>query len=109
MTAGRPRRTVVTVLLAVLAVGAFWLLVGSPKSAPVPYSPTSTAPNGAKALALLLGQLGDEVNTSGLLPAPGKGVALVLNDQLNDATRVEVTGWVERGGNPGSRRPYVAP
>lgn len=98
MTAGRPRRTVVTVLLAVLAVAAFWLLVGSPKSAPVPYSPTSTAPNGAKALALLLGQLGDEVNTSGLLPAPGKGVALVLDDQLNDATRAEVTGWVERGG-----------
>jgi len=98
MTLGRPGRTVVIVLLAVLAVGVFWVLVGSAKSAPAPYSPSSTAPNGAKALALLLGQLGDEVNTSGLLPEPGKGVALVLYDQLDDATRAEVTGWVKRGG-----------
>src|ERR1700677_3170664 len=98
MTRGRHGRTVLMVLLAALAVGAFWLLAGSPSSAPVPYSPSSTAPNGAKALALLLGQLGDDVNTSGLLPAPGKGVALVLYDQLNDATRAEVTGWVRRGG-----------
>ena len=98
MTAARSRRSVVIVLLAVLAVAAFWLLVGSARPAPVPYSPSSTAPNGAKALALLLGQLGDTVNTSGALPAPGKGVALVLYDQLNDATRAEVTGWVQLGG-----------
>jgi Domain of unknown function (DUF4350) len=86
------------VLLAVLAVGAFWLLVGSARPAPVPYSPASTAPNGAKALALLLAQLGDNVNTSGRLPPPGNGTALVLYDQLNDATRAQVTGWVQRGG-----------
>lgn len=85
-------------LLAVLAVGAFWLLVGSARPAPVPYSPSSTAPNGAKALALLLGQLGVDVNTTGVLPAPGKGIALVLYDQLNDAARAEVTGWVQHGG-----------
>jgi hypothetical protein len=98
MTAGRHGRTVLIVLLTAIAVGAFWFLVGSPSSAPVPYSPSSTAPTGAKALALLLGQLGDDVNTSGVLPAPGKGVVLVLYDQLNDATRAEVTGWVQRGG-----------
>ncbi len=85
-------------LVAVLAVVALWVLVGSPKSAPTPYSPSSTAPNGAKALALLLGQLGDKVNTSDLLPPPGKGVALVLYDQLDGRARAEVTGWVKRGG-----------
>jgi hypothetical protein len=85
-------------LLVVLAIGAFWLLVGSPKPAPAPYSPSSTAPNGGRALALLLTQLGDDVNTSGLLPAPGKGVALVLYDQLDNATRADVTSWVDRGG-----------
>jgi hypothetical protein len=98
MTAGRYGRAVALGLLAVLAVAAFWVLAGSPKSAPTPYSPSSTAPKGAKALALLLRELGDKVNTSGLLPAPGKGVALVLYDQLNGSTRAEVTRWVKRGG-----------
>jgi hypothetical protein len=98
MTVGRHGRAVVLALVAVLAIAAFWVLVGSPKSAPTPYSPSSTAPNGAKALALLLGQLGDKVNTSGLLPAPGEGVALVLYDQLDASTQAEVTRWVKRGG-----------
>jgi hypothetical protein len=98
MTLRRYGRAAARGLLAVLAVAAFWVLVGSPKSAPTPYSPSSTAPNGAKALALLLSQLGDKVNTSGLLPAPGKGVALVLYDQLDGSTRAEVTRWVQRGG-----------
>lgn len=99
MTQDHPgRRRAAMTLLAVLAIGALWVLVGSPHAAPAPYSPSSTAPNGAKALALLLGQLGDEVGTSGLLPAPGKGVALVLYDQLDDAARAQVTDWVERGG-----------
>src|SRR5271155_2257541 len=98
MTARRHGRAVALGLLAVLAVVAFWVLAGSPKSAPTPYSPSSTAPNGAKALALLLSELGDKVNTSGLLPAAGKGVALVLYDQLDGSTRAEVTTWVKRGG-----------
>jgi hypothetical protein len=98
MTARRHGRAVALGLLAVLAVVAFWVLAGSPKSAPTPYSPSSTAPNGAKALALLLRQLGDKVNTSGLLPEPGKGVALVLYDQLDGSTRADVTRWVKRGG-----------
>jgi hypothetical protein len=92
------RRRAVFALAAVLAVGLLWLLVGSAQPAPLPYSPTSTAPDGAKALALLLGELGDQVSTSGALPAPGKGVVLVLDDQLNDAARAEVTSWVEGGG-----------
>ena len=98
MTVGRRGRAVVLGLLAVLGIAAFWVLAGSPKPAPTPYSPSSTAPNGAKALALLLSELGDKVNTSGLLPAPGKGVALVLYDQLDASTRAELTGWVKRGG-----------
>jgi hypothetical protein len=98
MKAGGHGRGVALGLLAVLAVAAFWVLAGSPKSAPTPYSPSSTAPNGARALALLLRELGDKVNTSGLLPAPGKGVALVLYDQLDGSTRAEVTRWVRRGG-----------
>ena len=46
----------------------------------------------------MLGQLGVRVGTDGDLPERGQGVALVLEDQLNDATRSQLTTWVRQGG-----------
>jgi hypothetical protein len=94
--AGRhPRLPAVLVLLVAGAV--FWAAVGfgSPST---PYDPASTAPDGAKALAIFLRGLGATVDTSGALPPPGKGVVLVLYDQLDDAARARATAWARRGG-----------
>ncbi len=94
----RRRRLGLMTLGAVVAVGLFWLLAVPGASTGVPYDPSSVAPNGAKALDELLGRLGAHLDTSGTLPARGRGVALVLDDQLGDAQRAQVTRWVRRGG-----------
>jgi len=86
------------VLAAVVAIGLFWLLANPAAPAGPPYSPSSVAPDGGKALALLLARLGARLDTSGALPAPHRGVALVLDDELDDAARAQVTGWARRGG-----------
>jgi hypothetical protein len=94
---GRVGRGAYLLLALVIVAGALWSLTVAGSSG-TPYAPSSTAPGGAKALALLLGQLGDEETFSGPLPAPGRTVALLLYDQLDDASRAQVTGWVRRGG-----------
>jgi hypothetical protein len=83
---------------AVVAVGLFWLLAAPTASTGLSYDPSSVAPDGAKALALLLERLGSRIDTSGALPSASKGVALVLDDQLGDVARAQVTDWVRRGG-----------
>ncbi|MGA3219304.1 MAG: DUF4350 domain-containing protein [Acidimicrobiales bacterium] len=83
---------------AVVAIGLFWLVSAPATSGALPYDPSSVAPDGAKALAILLERLGARVGTSGALPATGRGVALVLDDQLDDQARAQVTDWVRRGG-----------
>ncbi|HYA44529.1 MAG TPA: DUF4350 domain-containing protein, partial [Acidimicrobiales bacterium] len=84
--------------VVVASVGAFYLLTNGQQPGS-PYGPDSTEPGGAKALAILLGRLGVAVDTSGALPVAGEGVALVLDDQLDDATRAQVTAWVRGGGS----------
>lgn len=94
---GRASRGLIVALsLLVVAVAALW--AAAAQSPAAPYDPTSTGPQGAKALALLLRQLGDKVTTGGPLPAPRRAVALLLYDQLDDASRAQVTNWVRRGG-----------
>lgn len=93
----RRRRGVLTAIILLVAAAAFWAVIGHEPPA-TPFGPTSTAPDGAKGLALLLAQLGASVDTSGALPGPGKGVALVLDDQLDPSARARLTGWVRRGG-----------
>jgi hypothetical protein len=88
-------------------VVAVLVLIGKPKSSPPAYLPSSTAANGTKALALLLGSLGGQVVTSGRLPAPGTGTALLLQDQLSARRRAALLAWVRSGGrlvvaDPGS-------
>jgi hypothetical protein len=93
------RRRYASLVLVLVGFCAVVWLVTSGGPAPTPYGPSSTAHNGAKALALLLGQLGVKVDTSGVLPAPQDGVALVLYDQLDTATRGQVAAWVRNGGS----------
>ncbi|HTW10983.1 MAG TPA: DUF4350 domain-containing protein [Acidimicrobiales bacterium] len=96
---GRGGRAATLLLVLVAAFTALWLAVGSAGSATVPYSAGSVAPDGAKGLAILLAQLGDRVDTTpGPLPAPGRAVAVLLYDQLDDAARSQVSSWVRRGG-----------
>src|ERR1039458_157248 len=92
------RRAAVAVLGAVVAIGLFWWVAGPAASSGAPYAPSSVAPDGAKALAILLERLGARVGTSGALPAPGGGVVLVLYDQLDHTARAQVADWVRRGG-----------
>jgi hypothetical protein len=94
---GRRRRLLALVALLVLG-GAAWVVASTGEGSATPYGPTSTSPTGAKALAVLLSQLGVRVSADGDLPERGKGVALVLDDQLNDATRRQLTTWVHQGG-----------
>lgn len=83
------------------------LVAGGPPSSSSPLDPGSTAPNGTKALALLLRALGARVDTNRTLPAAPGGVALVLQDQLNDTDRSNLIQWLNSGGrlvvaDPGS-------
>lgn len=94
----RRRRVGWAAVAAVAAIGLFWLVSAPATSGALPYDPSSVAPNGAKALAILLERLGARVGTSGALPAPDRGVALVLYDQLDDQARAQVMDWVRRGG-----------
>ncbi len=64
-----------------------------------PLDPTSTSPDGAKALALLLDQLGPGIDQVTGPPAPAAlGVALVLQDRLDQAGHRQLVDWVRSGG-----------
>lgn len=98
--AGRRRRSrarPVALVALVVVVGAVLWAALSP-SAGAPYGPANAGPQGAKGLDLLLGRLGVVVDTSGRVPRAGRGVVLVLQDQLNDASRAQLLRWVGRGG-----------
>jgi hypothetical protein len=90
------RRALLGLTLAVI-VGALWG-VGAAAPPPSPYSPSSTSGDGAKALYLLLRELGARVETTGPLPAPGHAIVLVLRDELDDAARAQVVAWARQGG-----------
>lgn len=48
---------------------------------------------------ILLSQLVSRVRTDGELPPVGRGVVLVLSDQMNDASRRLVLAWARAGGS----------
>ncbi|MHB1534543.1 MAG: DUF4350 domain-containing protein, partial [Acidimicrobiales bacterium] len=82
-----------------LLVAAVIVLAASAGAGPeAPLSPASTSPAGAKGLALLVARLGGRVDTSGALPPVGRGVALILSDQLDDSARARLEAWVRAGG-----------
>ncbi len=64
-----------------------------------PLDPTSTSPDGAKALALLLDRLGAGVDQVTGAPAPdSSGVALILQDRLDRDGHRQLVDWVRSGG-----------
>jgi hypothetical protein len=81
---------------------------GHSGSAGPPLDPTSTAPDGAKALALLLAQVGPGVDQVTGAPTPGAGgVALVLEDGLDSAGNRQLIDWVRSGGTLVTADPEV--
>lgn len=79
----------------VAATVAIALIAGGPGSSKPAYDPTSTAPNGTKALVLLLGALGAHVDVGGTTLAGS--TALVLTDRLNRDDRDRLLNWVSAG------------
>ncbi|MDQ2726328.1 MAG: hypothetical protein M3Y91_00310 [Actinomycetota bacterium] len=90
-------RSVLVVILVLIAGAAIWLSA-SGSGGGNPLAPSSTGARGAKALGLLVGRLGGRVDTSGRLPAAGRGVALILADRLSASSRHGVDSWVRGGG-----------
>jgi hypothetical protein len=82
--------------LAAIVVGAvvIALIAGAPPSSKPAFDPTSTAPNGTKALVLLLDQLGAHVDEGSSGEA---GTALLLSDRLNAHDRGQLLDWVNAG------------
>lgn len=93
----RLRTALVAAFLAALVIVTA-LLIGAPGNNAAPLDPTSTAPDGTKALVLLLKDLGANVHTGATLPGAADGVALVLQDRLNQADRTRLANWVGAGG-----------
>lgn len=90
---------VVLVLVAVLA--------GRPPADGDPLSPAATGPLGAKALVLLLEDLGADVRTTTEVPGGDVDVVLLLSDQTTESQSEELERWVRDGGtlvvaDPGS-------
>lgn len=94
-----------SVLVAMVVVAA--LVVGAPSGNSNPLDPNSTGRDGTKALVLLLRALGANVHIGATAPTASDGVALVLQDRLNDTDRSRLVSWVRAGGrlvvaDPGS-------
>lgn len=102
-------------LLLLAAVVALGVVGGSGGAGGPPLDPTSTSPQGAKALALLIGRLGPGIDEVTAPPAAGSGgVALVLQDQLDPAGDGQLLQWVRTGGtlvtaDPGLVATFAAP
>jgi hypothetical protein len=84
-------------VLALLLVLA--LLAGrSNRSSGPALSPRSTAPDGTRALVLLLERFGGNVRLGDAVPSAGDQVALLLRDRLDHAHVDQVIEWVRAGG-----------
>ncbi len=87
----------VLVLVGVLVVVV--LVAGNPDDDPgAPLSPDGTGPAGAKAVVLLLEDLGAEVDIEQEAPGATADTALLLRDTLSVERRDAMLDWVRRGG-----------
>lgn len=91
------RRRLVVLGLVALVVSAL-VLIGRPDEGGPPLSPEGTGPLGTKALVLLLGEVGAEVDVRSTPPTSGHDVTLVLADDLADDDRDRLRQWVAAGG-----------
>lgn len=97
----------VVVVVAIVLAGQSSSSTGGP-----PLSPTSTAADGTKALAVLLERYGAVVRAGGAVPPADASIALVLRDRLDEARRSQLRRWVEGGGTlvvADRRSPLAAP
>lgn len=92
-----PRGAVIAivVLAAALVVA---LARGRPGREGPPLDPRSDGPLGTSALVTLLEELGAEVDLSPGLPDRGEGIALLLQDRLDEDQVGDVLDWVAAGG-----------
>jgi hypothetical protein len=81
----------VVVLLLVIGDG------GDDEDGP-PLSAEGVGPAGAKAMVLLLEELGATVDLDVSVPDPGTDTAVLLRDQLDDDRRDDLLDWVAQGG-----------
>ena len=73
-------------------------------------APSSVAPDGAKALAMLLERLGARLDTSGVLPATGRGRSpRAGRPARRRGAGQQVTGWAPARGHARRRRPLLSP
>jgi hypothetical protein len=94
----RWRGATVWVVFAALVIG-LGALAGSGKSAGPALDPNSASPQGAKALNLLLQQLGAGVDQVTGPPVVGSGgTAFMLQDRLDAAGDRQLIQWVRAGG-----------
>lgn len=90
-------RPVVRWLALAAVLVAVVLVVGRPDP-DLPLDPDSTGPLGARALVLLLEELGAEVDRSAAVPGDHHDVALLLADRLDGSARDQLEAWVDAGG-----------
>ncbi len=100
------RRTIWIVgLLAMVAFTAYF--TAARRTAGPPLDPSSTSPDGTKALVELIGRLGGDVDVIDGAPGSSIDVALVLDDRLPRDQATTLERWVDGGGtlvvtDPGS-------
>lgn len=86
------------ILVAVLALVV--LVAGSPDGSDpgLPLSPEGTGPSGAKAMTIVLDELGADVVVETGPPGDDVDTAVLLQDLLEDGRREDLGRWVEGGG-----------
>jgi hypothetical protein len=86
----------------VLVLGAVLVLVvfvaGNPDDAGEPLAPDATGPAGAKAMVLLLDELGADVDVEAGVPDDDVDTAVLLEDRLDGPRAEGLQRWVEAGG-----------
>jgi hypothetical protein len=92
------RGAVVVVALAAVVVLLLVAIGGGDERTNRPFDPTSSGPAGARALVLVLEELGADVEITGGGLDDDVDTALVLQDRLDEDATDEVEDWVEDGG-----------
>jgi hypothetical protein len=91
------RRALPLLLLAAALLVAVAVAGGDDRRWP-PLDPRSTAADGTKGTVDTLRELGAVVDVTGGLPSAGTDTALLLVDDLDDARREALRGWIRSGG-----------
>ena len=100
------RRTLWIVgLLGVVVLGAYF--GAARRTTGPPLDPSSTSPDGARAVVELVGRLGGRIDVVDGIPGPEVDVVLLLEDRLSRSEADRLSTWVRAGGvavvaDPGS-------